>query len=70
MTIMSELLGVEGLADRAKRITKSNLRKRRLRKDGVSGKATIAVCYALRAIQIALPLIFALNIVGVVSWFL
>ncbi len=70
MTIMSELLGVEGLADRAKRITKSNLRKRRLRKDGVSGKATIAVCYALRAIQIALPLIFALNIVGVISWFL
>lgn len=70
MTIMSELLGVEGLADRAKRITKSNLRKRRLRKDGVSGKATIAVSYILRGIQIALPLIFALNIVGVVSWFL
>ena len=70
MRIMSELLGVEGLVDKAKKITKSNLCKRKLRKAGISGKAIVGACYALRAVQVALPLILALNIVGVVSWFL
>ena len=70
MTIMGELLGVEGLVVKAKRITKSKLRKKRLKRDGISGRATIAVCYALRTIQIAFPLILILNIVGVISWFL
>lgn len=70
MAIMSELLGIEYAVSKAKRITKSKLKRKKLEKDGISGKATIAVCYALRGIQIALPLIFALNIVGVITWFL
>lgn len=70
MTIMSELLGVECIVSKAKRITKSKHKRKRLEKDGISGKATIAVSYILRGIQIALPLIFALNIMGVISWFL
>ena len=70
MAIMSELLGVECIVSKAKRITQSKLKRKKLEKDGISGKATIAVCYALRGIQIALPLIFALNIVGVITWFL
>ena len=70
MTIMSELLGVECIVCKAKRITKSKYKRKRLEKDGISGKATIAVSYILRGIQIALPLIFALNIMGVISWFL
>lgn len=70
MAIMSELLGVEYVVSKAKRITKSKFKRKKLEKDGVSGKATIAVCYALRGIQIALPLIFALNIMGVITWFL
>ena len=70
MTIMSELLGVECIVSKAKRITKSKYKRKRLEKDGISGKATIAVSYILRGIQIALPLIFALNIMGVISWFL
>ena len=69
MAIMSELLGVEELIDKVKRIAKSRLKKQRIIKDGMSGKATIVACYILMAIQIALPLVFALNIVGVVSWF-
>ena len=70
MAIMGELLGVENVISKAKRITRFKYKRKKLEKDGVSGKATIAVCYALRVIQIALPLIFALNIVGVITWFL
>lgn len=70
MTIMCELLGVECIVSKAKRITKSKHKRKRLKKDGISGKATIAVSYILRGIQIALPLILALNIMGVISWFL
>lgn len=70
MAIMSELLGVECIISKAKRITKNRLRRNKLKKDGISGNMTIAICYALRGVQIALPLIFALNIVGVITWFL
>lgn len=70
MTIMSELLGVECIVSKAKRITKSRYKRKKLEKDGISGKATIVVSYVLRGIQIALPLVFALNIMGVISWFL
>lgn len=70
MTIMGELLGAEDIVHKAKRITGSRLQKKQLRQSGVSGKAIIAVCYALRIVQIALPVIIAINIVGVVSWFL
>lgn len=70
MAIMSELLGVEDLVSKAKKMTKSKFRRKKLEKENPSGKATIAVCYLLRSVQIALPLIFALNIVGVISWLL
>lgn len=70
MTIMSELLGVDELVDRAKVITKSRKRKSHLRNCGISGRATIVLCYALRGIQVALPLLFVLNIVGVISWWM
>lgn len=70
MAIMGELLGVENVISKARRITRFKFKRKKLENDGVSGKATIAVCYILRGIQIALPLIFALNIVGVITWFL
>lgn len=70
MAIMGELLGVENVISKARRITRFKFKRKKLEKDGISGKATIAVCYILRGIQIALPLIFALNIVGVITWFL
>lgn len=69
MAIMSELLCVECVVSKAKGITKSRFKRKELKKDGISGKATIAVCYVLRGIQIALPLIFALNIMVVITWF-
>lgn len=70
MTIMSELLGTDELMDKVKSILKSRRKMKILVDGGVSGKATLAACYALKAIQVALPLIFALNIVGVISCFL
>lgn len=70
MAIMGELLGVENVISKARRITRFKFKRKKLEKDGISGKVTIAVCYVLRGIQIVLPLIFALNIVGVITWFL
>lgn len=70
MAIMSELLGTDELMDKVKSIIKSKRKRNRLLNDGVSGKATVVACYALKAIQVALPLIIALNIVGVISCFL
>lgn len=70
MSIMGELLGVENVINKARRITRFKFKRKKLENDGVSGNATIAVCYVLRGIQIALPLILALNIVGVITWFL
>lgn len=70
MSIISELFGVEGLVSKSKRITKSKWKKSKLQKDGVCGNATIVACYIFKVIQIALPLVFAVNIIGVISWFL
>ncbi len=68
--IMGELLGTDELIEKVKDIIKSRRKRHRLLNDGVSGKATVVACYALKAIQVALPLIFALNIVGVISCFI
>lgn len=70
MSIIGELLGVEELVSKAKRITKSKWKRSKLQKDGVSGNATIVACYIFKVIQIALPLIIAVNIIGVISCFL
>ena len=70
MSIMNEILGADCVVEKAKRVTKSKRLKKRLKKDGTSGYATIFACYILRAIQIGLPLVVLLNIVGVITWFI
>ncbi|MBQ2963196.1 MAG: hypothetical protein IJE14_00915 [Clostridia bacterium] len=70
MAIMSELLGTDELIDKAKSVIKNKRKRNRLLNDGVSGQATVAVCYALKVIQVALPLIFVLNIAGVITCFI
>ncbi len=70
MAIISELLGVKDLADSAKKLIKNMTDKKRLSRKGASGKAAIAVCYAVRIVQIALPLVFGVNIAGVIACFL
>ncbi|MBQ6930870.1 MAG: hypothetical protein IJN38_01960 [Clostridia bacterium] len=70
MAIMSELLGTDELIDKAKSVIKNKRKRNSLLNDGVSGQATVAVCYALKVIQVALPLIFVLNIAGVITCFI
>ncbi len=70
MAIMSELLGVQNLADTAKKLIRNMKDKKRLSRKGASGKAAIAVCYAVRIVQIALPLVVGVNIAGVIGCFL
>lgn len=70
MSIMGELLGIEDFVDKAGKVTRSKMRKNKLQKEGVSGKAIITACYILKIVQLALPLIFAVNIAGVITWFL
>ncbi len=70
MAIMNEVLGTDSAVEKAKRVTKNKLLKKRLKEDGVSGRATIFACYILRTLQIGLPVVVLLNIVGVITWFL
>ncbi len=68
--IITELLGLDDcLLERAKLVTASRHRRKCLRREGLSGNATIAVCYAFRGIQIAMPVLVILNIAGVFVWF-
>ncbi len=68
-TIISELLGVEDVIGKAKRVIKSKRAKKILINKGVLGKGAIACCYILRTLQITLPILLLLNVVGVVTWF-
>lgn len=70
MSIMNEVLGTDCVVEKAKRVTKSKRIKKRLKKDGTSGYATIFACYILRTIQVGLPLVVLLNIVGVIACFI
>lgn len=70
MAIMNEILGTDSAVEKAKRVTKSKVLRKRLKKDGVSGRTTIFACYILRIMQIGLPVVVLLNIVGVITWFL
>ena len=69
-TIISELLGVEDLVEKAKSVTKSSWRRKLLRRKGVLGNVIIASCYAIRVVQLAMPLVLVINVLGVISWFL
>lgn len=66
MTIMSELLGADNFVVKAKKVLKNKSKKKELIKSGVSGKATITACYLIRGVQIALPLILIVDVLGVI----
>lgn len=70
MAILSELIGVEDISAKAKNITGSRLKRRKLANTGAHGGAAVAACYIVRVLQLALPLILIINIVGVVLCFI
>ena len=66
--IMGELLGVDSLIEKSRKVTKSKLRRKRLKRNGISGMITIVACFILRSVQVALPIVLFLNILGGFSW--
>ncbi len=68
--IISELLGVENLFEKARRITKSKKAKKILLNKGVSGTCTVVCCYILEIFKMTLPVMILVNIMGMVLWFL
>ncbi len=70
MAIMSELLGTDDVAGKALNVIFDTHRKKHIKRRGISGKATVAVCYLLQFLQLALPALLVINLVEVIGWFL
>lgn len=66
MAIIGELLGIDDLADKAKMIKKSKAKKRKIARKGITGKLTVAVCYIISVVKIAIPIVLILNVVELI----
>lgn len=69
MAIVSELLGIEDVAETAIDVIINRGTRDELREYGMSGSTIIAVCYMICAFRIALPLLLVLNVLEVVVCF-
>ena len=69
MAILSELLGIEEVAEDASNIIFSRKKKKELRAHGVAGNAVVLACYMINVFQIALPLLIILNVLEVLLCF-
>lgn len=70
MAIMGELLGVDNFLTKAKALLKDKSKKKKLAKSGFPGRATIVACYFIRCVQIALPMLLIVDVLGGLLWFL
>lgn len=68
-SIISELLGIEDLIEKATQVAFSRKKKQKLRESGLAGSATIGACYMISAFQLALPLLLIMNILEVIACF-
>lgn len=67
--ILEELLGCSQFVPRAKALVSDKVAKARLRKKGINGYATIAVCYIICGLQILLPIILIMGIANIIYIF-
>ena len=67
--IVSDLLGVDNVIDRARNVVFSRKERRKIMRQGSGGYATVTMCYMLFALQIALPVLLITNVLEVVSCF-
>lgn len=70
MAIMSELLGADNIVEKAGKLLRDKAKKKELTKSGFPGKATIAACYLIKGVQIALPLLLIVDVLGGILCFL
>ena len=68
MNIMSDLLGIEDFVGKARKALANKKYRKMLVGKGVSGKATATACAVICIVQIALPIVIAVNILGVFGW--
>lgn len=70
MAIIGELLGDRALCSKIKDVLKNPIYKSYLRMQGLNGEAIIFVSYVLGILQLALPLLYLLNIGAVILCFI
>lgn len=68
INILSELLGVQNLADNAKKVIRRKNRRRLIDKKGIYGVVIVLACYIIRFLQISMPILIALNVAEVFLW--
>lgn len=67
MSVLTEFLGIDDFARKAKVVVKSHTRKRKLKRMGMNGSAFLTACYIIRIFQILLPLMILSSIAVVVG---
>lgn len=67
--VLSDLIGVESFVEKSHNVLISKRERRKLIKNGVSGYATLMVCFLISAIQIALPVLLITNVLEVITCF-
>lgn len=68
MNVLGELLGHTKYTKTSGEILFSKAERKKLVRRGLAGKATLASCVILQAMQLGLPILLLLSVVEVVSW--
>lgn len=69
MKILGCILGLDDPAEVAGKVTKSRVRRKKLRERGLSGHALIFACYVIKAYQLILILLFVISIYNIYTVF-
>lgn len=69
MAVISDLLGISDVAEKATKVVASRKKRKKLMKEGLPGKATVMACYIFSVFRIALPLLLILNVLEVIICF-
>ena len=70
MAIMGELLGIDDLADKTKMIKNNKSKKRKIASKGITGKLSVAVCYIISFVKMAIPIIILINLMELILCFI
>ena len=69
-SIVSDLLGIEDIVSKSKEILRSKKTRQKLYQKGLTGYAVLTVAALLRSMQIALPLLFIIEGLEIISCFI
>ena len=70
MGIFREVFGCENFVEKARSLIFNTCGKRLLRRRGINGIATIAACYIIVLLQILLPIVLMMDVIGIVGIFI